>query len=168
MKPNVVSTTNVGAVVVIAVGAIVFAYFMINGMSNADVGFSSYDTYPININDVNVIDVKLNNTDDYTLNFDKVFYVNKGSEPVCELTFLRTEQYEKYVNYANNSNLTTLIEKKLEDKQEFVFYRDMLGGDPSFKYVIKLKNFEYLPMITSYISAEQATECFERMAFVIK
>lgn len=130
-----------------------------NSNKNED---TTYSTYTWTIQDNQVLEIKLKNSDNYYID---EYYIYKGNERVCTFIPEHTSYYQS--SYRNAVELG-IVEESRRGNLEYVLSGKNSYNQGFYYYLIKIDNFYYTIQLSSDISLEQTKDCFDRIEFIVK
>lgn len=125
-------------------------------------GCTSSISYTYKVSTGDNIQIKLNNSDGYSITSEVPFKITKDNATVSEGTFITLDGYDQYITTVNNTSAAKVIDKGTKNGAEYTFYS---YNGQEFNYIIKVEGSNTGLLIGNAVSEESAKECFERLTF---
>lgn len=122
---------------------------------------TNYKTYTWTLRDNQILDIKIDATDDYYIDGSTIY---QGSKPLCSFSASHVANYRQaYEDAVTNG----LVETGYLSGGEYVLSSYPNYHGTTYYYLISLNNFYYTVTLSSDISLETVRECYNKITFQI-
>ncbi len=117
-------------------------------------------TYKFSVDNGDSILIKLDTTDKFKMTTDVPFSISQDGKEVGQGTFIHAEAFEQFKTAAETDPKATMLDSGEKDGNQYIYWN---YDDKEFNYVVLVTDSNTGVIVSSNISQEAATECFNRM-----
>ena len=140
----------------------IFCLLMVAVLTVILVGCTTSLTYTYTVETGDVIEVKLNTTNDLSMSHKPPIEITRNDTHLSDVIFIEKATYENYFSAAQTSENAVVLENAEKDGNKYLMW---CYAGREWNYVLLVGDSETGVLIGNAVSEESARECFEALTF---